>query len=92
MKSCLEEALRQELSEHLGFGRYERQRHRAKGSRSGYFKRRVTTDHGEIPDLGVPKPGSSNKERDWKILSRYQRCLGYLLDALLYQLTWGFVC
>ena len=89
MKSCLEEALRQELSEHLGFGRYERQPGRAKGSRSGYFKRRVTTDHGEIPDLRVPKLRSGNKERAWKILTRYQRCLGYLLDALLYLYVLG---
>lgn len=89
VKSCLEEALRQELSEHLGFGRYERQPGRVKGARSGYFKRRVTTDHGEIPDLRVPKLRSGNKEREWKILTRYQRCLGYLLDALLYLYVLG---
>lgn len=89
MKSCLEEALRQELSDYLGFGRYERQPGRAKGSRSGYFKRRVTTDHGEIPDLRVPKLRTGNKEREWKILTRYQRCLGYLLDALLYLYVLG---
>lgn len=89
VKSCLEEALRQELSEHLGFGRYERQPGGAKGSRSGYFKRRVTTDHGEIPDLQVPKLRSGNKEREWKILTRYQRCLGYLLDTVLYLYVLG---
>lgn len=89
MKSCLEAALSQELREHLGFGRYERQSGRVKGSRSGYFKRRVTTDHGEIPDLRVPKLRSGNKEREWKILTRYQRCLGYLLDALLYLYVLG---
>jgi transposase-like protein len=49
----------------------------------------VTTDHGEIPDLRVPKLRSGNKEREWKILTRYQRCLGYLLDALLYLYVLG---
>lgn len=92
VKSCLEEALRQELSEHLGFGLYERQKEGSKpatAQRSGYFKRRVTTDHGEIPDLRVPKLRSGNKERVWKILGRYQRCLQYLLDSLLYLYVLG---
>ena len=92
VKACLEEALRQELSEHLGFGRYQRQptgAKPAKAQRSGYFKRRVSTDHGDIVDLKVPKLRSGNKERAWKILSRYQRCLQYLLDALLYLYVLG---
>lgn len=77
------------MNEHLSFSRYERRSSPAKGYRSGYFKRRVTTDHGEIPDLRVPKLRSGNKERVWKILSRYQRCLGYLLDTLLYLYVLG---
>ena len=92
VKACLEEALRQELSEHLGFGRYQRQptgAKAAKAQRSGYFKRRVSTDHGDIAELKVPKLRSGNKERAWKILSRYQRCLQYLLDALLYLYVLG---
>lgn len=87
VKSCLEEALRQELSEHLGFGRYERNGSGPKpaaAQRSGYFERGVSTDHGHIADLKVPKLRCGNKERDWKILSRYQSCLQYVLDELLY--------
>lgn len=32
----------------------------------------------------MPKLRRGNKERDWKILTRYQRCLQYVLDELLY--------
>jgi len=87
VKTCLEEALRQELSEHLGFGRYERNGSGPKPSeaqRSGYFERGVSTDHGHIADLKVPKLRRGNKEREWKILTRYQSCLQYVLDELLY--------
>lgn len=87
VKACLEEALCQELSEHLGFGRYERNGSGpkpAEAQRSGYFERGVSTDHGHIPDLKVPKLRRGNKERDWKILKRYQSCLQYVLDELLY--------
>lgn len=87
VKSCLEEALRQELREHLGFGAYERTGAGPKPpqeQRSGYFKRGVETDHGPIADLKVPKLRRGNKEREWQILTRYQRCLQYVLDGLLY--------
>ena len=92
MKACLEEALRQELTEHLGFAAYERQtagRKAATAHRSGYFERGLVTDHGQIPALKVPKLRSGNKERVWHVLVRYQRCLQYLLDALLYLYTLG---
>lgn len=92
VKACLEEALRQELSEHLGFSPYERQedgRKAPEGQRSGYFKRQVDTDHGHLPDLKVPKLRRGNKERQWKILTRYQRLLQYVLDSLLYIYVMG---
>jgi transposase-like protein len=87
VKACLEEALRQELTEHLGFDPYERQAEGAKrpeAQRSGYFERGVDTDHGHIPDLKVPKLRRGNQDRAWQVLTRYQRCLQYVLDALLY--------
>jgi putative transposase len=87
VRASLEEALRQELSEHLGFGWYERSGSGpkpAEAQRSGYFRRQVNTDHGEIPDLRVPKLRRGNKDREWKVLTRYQSCLQYVLDALLY--------
>ncbi len=87
VKVTLEEALHQELNEHLGFERYERDGNGAKppeAQRSGYFERQVETDHGHIPDLQVPKLRRGNKEREWKILTRYQRCLQHVLDSLLY--------
>lgn len=87
MRASLEEALRQELSEHLGFGWYERSENGpkpAEAQRSGYFRRQVNTDHGHIPDLRVPKLRRGNKARKWKVLTRYQSCLQYVLDAMLY--------
>lgn len=92
VKSCLEEALRQELTEHLGFGVYERNGVGPKPpqeQRSGYFKRGVNTDHGPIADLKVPKLRRGNKEREWQILTRYQSCLQYVLDGLLYVYVLG---
>jgi len=92
VKACLEEGLRQELTEHIGYERYERKEEEGeleKAQRSGYFKRRVSTDHGEIADLRVPKLRKGNKEREWKIISRYQRCLQYVLDGLLYLYVMG---
>jgi len=90
--ACLEAALRQELSEHLGFGHYERSGcgpKPAQALRSGYFRRRVTTDHGDIEALRVPKLRSGNQKREWHILTRYQRCLQYVLDSLLYLYVLG---
>ncbi len=92
VKACLEEALRQELRGHLGFEPYQRQSATAKTAaqhRSGYFKRQVITDHGPISDLRVPKLRRGNKERVWHILERYQRCLTYVLDELLYLYVMG---
>jgi transposase-like protein len=88
----LEEALRQELSEQIGFGAYERSDEGPKPAevqRSGYFKRKVITDHGQIPDLSVPKLRRGNKDRKWQILTRYQRSLQYVLDGLLYLYVMG---
>ena len=92
MKACLEEALRQELREQLGFVAYERSETGPKAAeyqRSGYFKRRVISDHGEIAELRVPKLRRGNKDREWQILKRYQRCVQYVLDGLLYLYVMG---
>ena len=92
VKGCLEEALRQELTDHLGFEAYQRQESGPKPpqeQRSGYFKRGVNTDHGHIPDLKVPKLRRGNKEREWQVLTRYQSSLQYVLDSLLYLYVMG---
>jgi len=92
VKTCLESALRQELSAHLGFAPYQRQEKGAKpanAQRSGYFKRQTESGHGLIVDLKVPKLRCGNKDREWKILTRYQRCLKHALDMLLYIYTLG---
>ena len=92
VKECLEEALQQELTDHLGFEAYQREEGGPKlphQQRSGYFKRGVVTDHGPIPELKVPKLRGGNKEREWQILTRYQSSLQYVLDSLLYLYVMG---
>ena len=84
--------MRQELTDHLGFEAYERQSSGPKPpekQRSGYFERRVNTDHGPIADLKVPKLRRGNEDRQWQVLSRYQGSLQYLLDGLLYLYMMG---
>jgi transposase-like protein len=61
----------------------------AKPRRSGYFKRSLDTQYGQIKQLLVPKLRHSNKERKWAILERYQRGLGRLLDFAGYLYTMG---
>jgi transposase-like protein len=51
-----------------------------KPRRSGFFQRTLDTQYGHIPDLKVPKLRHSNEQRQWKILERYQRCLGHLFN------------
>lgn len=53
-----------------------------KPRRSGYFPRSLDTQYGHIADLQVPKLRRRNGERQWQILTRYQRQLGCLLDWL----------
>lgn len=92
VKSTLESALREELTTHLGFNAYERNPKSGKASgaaRSGYFKRILSTNYGDIPDLRIPKLRRGNKDREWQILCRYQRCFPHLFDSLLYLYTLG---
>ena len=53
-----------------------------KPRRSGYFSRTLDTQYGQIKALQVPKLRQRNRERQWQILTRYQRQLGCLLDWL----------
>lgn len=92
VKACLEEGLRQELTEQVGFEPYKRFAEGPKppeAQRSGYFKRRVSTDHGDIAELCVPKLRRGNRDREWRILTRYQRCSQYVLDGLMYLYVMG---
>jgi len=57
--------------------------------RSGYFSRILDTLYGRILELFVPKLRWGNKEREWKILKRYQRALTSLLDWLCYLYVMG---
>ena len=92
VKACLESALQEELSIHLGFDPYGCQIAGGKAAekyRSGFYERIVTTAFGDIDDLRVPKLRRGNKAREWRILQRYQRCSQHLIDSLLYLYTLG---
>ena len=51
--------------------------------RSGYFSRTLDSEYGRIEQLQVPKLRWGNKERNWQILTRYQRGLDSLLHFAL---------
>lgn len=74
VKATLEAALDEEVQVFLKKMGNDRPR------RSGFFERKLDTQYGHIPDLRVPKLRRSNRSREWKILQRYQRSLGNLLD------------
>lgn len=57
--------------------------------RSGFFQRVLDTQYGRIPDLRVPKLRSGNKQREWRILQRYQRGLSSFLGFALYLYVLG---
>ncbi|MCY7407230.1 MAG: transposase, partial [Alkalinema sp. CAN_BIN05] len=74
VKAVLENALQEEVTAFLqGIDGQ-------KPHRSGFYHRGLATQYGQIPDLSVPKLRERNAERNWKILERYQRSLGSLLD------------
>lgn len=83
VQATLEEALVEEVETH------RREVEGEKPRRSGYYKRVVGTQHGQIDELRVPKLRSGNRARDWQILSRYQRCLTGLLDYAGYLYVLG---
>ena len=83
VQAILEESLREEVTAHLGEVRGERPR------RSGYYHRSLSTQYGHISQLSVPKLRRDNRQREWRILSRYSRCLTGLLDFAGYLYIMG---
>ena len=56
--------------------------------RSGYYQRSLDSQYGRIEKLNVPKLRQGNGEREWSILTRYERFLGNLLDSMGYSVTY----
>jgi transposase-like protein len=81
----IEEALVQEMNEHLGFERYERTgiAKPAQQHRSGSWSRSLRTLWGES-DIRIPKLRKGNKKRRWQVLERYERNFGPWLDLQLH--------
>ena len=57
--------------------------------RSGYYARILDTKYGRIPQLSVPKLRSGNKEREWRILERYERSMAGMLAYAGYLYVMG---
>jgi putative transposase len=75
VKAVLESALDEEVKAFLNTLASVQKPHR-----SGYYRRGLNTQYGQIRDLAIPKLRQRNPEREWQILQRYQRSLGNLLD------------
>ena len=60
-----------------------------KPRRSGYYPRQLNTQFGQIEKLSVPKLRYGNKEREWRILDRYQRNLKGLMEFASYLYIMG---
>ncbi|QUY40340.1 transposase [Acaryochloris marina] len=73
VESALDEEVQAYLSELQG----------TRPRRSGYYQRVLDTQYGRIAQLSVPKLRKGNADREWKILERYQRALGSLLEFCL---------
>ncbi|NEQ47725.1 MAG: hypothetical protein F6K00_31005 [Leptolyngbya sp. SIOISBB] len=83
VQTVLETALVEELKQDLSA--FET----APPRRSGYYGRVVDTQYGRIEALRVPKLRERNRERQWHILSRYQRGLQGDLDWVCYLYVLG---
>jgi len=83
VQATLEEALVEEVEAHRTGLDGEQPR------RSGYYERGLGTQYGQINKLRVPKLRFGNPDREWQILSRYQRCLTGLLDYAGYLYVLG---
>lgn len=85
VKWTLEQALDEEVINHLGRSRYERGTlpRRPEETRSGWYGRELWTQYGCIPDLRVPKLRCGNRALKWETISRYERCWGPFLDQQL---------
>jgi transposase-like protein len=82
VKWVLEQALDEEVKDHVGCGRYERRLtpRYPEETRSGSYKRELWTQYGCIADLHVPKLRRGNSALKWETISRYERCWGPFLD------------
>jgi transposase-like protein len=83
VKTIIEAALIEELEADLAEWSGPKPR------RSGYFLRVLDTQYGRVRELLVPKLRWGNREREWKILKRYQRALTSLLDWISYLYEMG---
>lgn len=91
VQRILEEALESELTEFLGFERYERtgEAKPPERLRSGSYPRSLRTLWGIIEQLRVPKLRCGNKRRTWQVLEKYERSFGPWLDLQLHWYTLG---
>jgi len=90
-RAVIEEALEAELSQYLGFERYERtgEAKPPEKQRSGHHPRGLETQYGVIEKLRVPKLRRGNKAIEWQVIEKYERSFGPWLDLKLHLYTLG---
>ena len=81
-QQVIEQALEAELSAYVGAERYEHLPwgREAEQTRSGCYRRELSTHYGGMADWRVPKLRKGNAALEWQTISRYQRCWGPCLD------------
>jgi transposase-like protein len=91
VKWTLEQALKEEVRDYLGYERYERRLvpQRPETTRSGTYTRALWTQYGCIFDLRVPKLRRGNPDLTWQSIERYERCWGPFLDQQLLHYALG---
>jgi len=91
VRALIEGALEAELSQYLGFERYERTggAKPPEKQRSGHHSRALEAQYGVIKDLRVPKLRRGNKAIEWQVIEKYERSFGPWLDLKLHLYTLG---
>src|SRR5215831_18057263 len=77
----LEQMLEAELTEHLGYEKYEAKGRNSGNSRNGKYKRRVRSSGGGHSEIGVPR--DRNGEFKPKILHKYETSSNELEDKMV---------
>lgn len=71
IKHAVEQAVKQELTNFLGYEQYQRGEEKRDNYRNGYYERDLLTRYGLIEDIQVAR--DRNGEFESKVLSRYKR-------------------
>mgnify|MGYP003456046027 FL=1 len=83
IKDVLQEALEEEMSNELGYSRYEWKNKNTSNSRNGHSKKTVKSQFGEIP-LDIPR--DTNSEFEPVIVKKHERTISNSLENMIVSL------